>query len=98
MDVDNFLEQLKEKLKNENIVENTEDLSLDKFSTFGTEGDGEKVEVSTQSSSYWTYLIPIIEAQQQLLESYISQCENLVLKVADLEMQIAEIKQKMEAA
>lgn len=91
MDVDNFLEQLKEKLKNENIVENTDDLSLDKFSVFGTGGDGEKVEVSTQSSSYWTYLIPIIEAQQQLLESYISQCENLVLKVADLEKRLSEI-------
>lgn len=85
MDIDNFLGQLKEKLKNENIAENVEDLSLDKFSTFETNENGEKIEVSTQSSSYWTYLIPIIEAQQQLLETYISQCENLIMKVSELE-------------
>ncbi len=92
MDIDIFLNQLKEKLKNENIVENVEDLSLDKFSTFETNEKGETVEISTLSSSYWTYLIPIIEAQQQLLESYISQCENLVLKVADLEKRLSEIE------
>lgn len=92
MDIDIFLNQLKEKLKNENIVENVEDLSLDKFSTFETNEKGETVEVSTLSGSYWTYLIPIIEAQQQLLESYISQCENLVLKVADLEKRLSEIE------
>lgn len=92
MDIDNFLNQLKEKLKNENIVENVEDLSLDKFSTFETNEKGETVEISTLSSSYWTYLIPIIEAQQQLLESYISQYENLIIKVADLEKRLSEIE------